>query len=124
METNQNKVKNRVLVMSKFKVLRYNEKFMANLGIYSNSIEFGNSLSALCILLFLLIAIILSAVFACKNSLHSKHTLESLVLMVTSLQAFGAYLNIGLKMKKVRELHLKLQAVADEGLVIFWCQNL
>lgn len=116
-ENKQNQETERVPVMYKFKVLQYNEKVMTNLGIYSHSTtNFFHSLSALCILSFLLIAIILSSVFAYKNALYTKHTLESLVLLVTSFQAFGAYLNIGLKMAKIRELHLKLQAIADEGL--------
>lgn len=110
----------RVPVMSKFKVLRYNQVFMTKLGIYSqrltaSAIDFFKSLITLSILILLLLAIILSAVFVYKHRLESKRTLESMSLIVTSIQAFGAYLNIGLRMAKVAELHLKLQAIADEG---------
>lgn len=106
--------------MSKFKVLRYNQAFMAELGIYSHRLteptnEFFNCRVTYTILGCLLVAILSNCVLVYIDSTNSKSTLESVVLIVTSFQAFGAYLNIGLKMKKMKELHLKLQEISDEG---------
>lgn len=110
--------------MSKFSVLRYNQAFMAELGIYSNRLteptnEFFNNRIAHAIVGCLLVAIISNILFVWFGKTNSKSIRESLVLIVTSYQALGAYLNFGLKMKRVKELHLKLQEISDEGDFIF-----
>lgn len=112
--------------MSKFSVLRYNQAFMAELGIYSNRLtepknEFFNNRVSYSILGCLFVAIISNIVFVWYEKSNKKSIRQSLVLIVTSYQAFGAYLNIGLKMNKIKELHLKLQQISDEGDYLNFC---
>lgn len=104
----------------KFKVLKYNQSFMTWIGIYSHNVwkptnEFYNSFSSHFNIISLALCIISSAIFVFQNPSNLKRVLEALVVMVGCIQALGAYLNIGHKMKKMKVLHLTLQDIADQG---------
>lgn len=112
--------------MDKFNVLKYNQKFMSWLGIYSyqlkeSTIEFYKSPLAYFIL-FHLVMVIISCIVFVHESMDFKKKLEAILLIFAAIQASGSFLNVALKMRKVKALHLALQEIVDEGRSSF-CKN-
>lgn len=96
---------------------------MSWLGIYSyqlkeSTIEFYKSTLAYFILFHLMLLFFSCIVFA-HESQDFKKKLEAIPLIVAAIQAFGSFLNVALKMKEIKALHLKLQEIVDEGNFFF-----
>lgn len=107
--------------MSKFNVLKYNQAFMAWLGIYSHNLleptnEFFKSFVAYFIVINLLTGLYGSAAFAEKNR---SALLSAMKICMAAVQSIGSFLNIGLKMRKIKALHLALQQFVNEGMWFF-----
>lgn len=108
--------------MSKFKVLECNHKFMVWLGIHSYRLteptnEFLHAISSYCVFFSVfMFTIISSAVFAYKNfSLQFDAALEAVFIVIAGLQASGMFISVGVEMKAVKTLHLKLQEIVHES---------
>lgn len=107
--------------MATFKVLKYNKMIMTKLGMHPNSsdesiIELLKSPFAYYILIVIIgYDIMTSAVFAVANHDHLNNIFEHILVIVASTQAAAMFLNIGLKMKSVKLLHLKLQEFVGKG---------
>lgn len=106
--------------MISFKVLKHNQSLMSRLGIYSYRLneptnEFFKSITGL-YMLFIVIAFYLASgsCFIYKNLAQLRMALEGLLLVIAGLQCGGMFFNIGLEMKTVKALHIKLQAIVDE----------
>lgn len=108
--------------MSKFKVLKNNQAYMAWLGIYSHDLleptnEFFKSFSSYYILIFMLIALWGSAVFIQENwSVQVKPTLGAIKISFTAAQVFSSFSSVGINMNKIKALHLGLQQIVDDGM--------
>lgn len=110
--------------MAKFNVMSRNQKFMTLIGIHSYSVteptnEFLNSWTTYYILCSLTTCIISTSGFAYKISSQIGATIDMLYLIIAAFQGCGMFICIGFKMKKVKALHLELQAIVDECNVIF-----
>lgn len=106
--------------MSRFQVLRYNQEFMREIKIYSlqlpdKSIDFFHSTISYCILSLSTIGIVSSAVYVYSESSDFKATLDSIFLIITSLQAIAVWINFGLRIKNLKQFHNQLQAIVDQG---------
>lgn len=107
--------------MAQFNVLQYNQSFMAKIGIHSYRIaeptnEFLQSPIAFFIPFVLIVChVISSAVFISQNSQQFEAVLQAIFLMIAGIQSLGMYFSVGLKMKEVKILQLKLQQIVDEG---------
>lgn len=113
-------------MITKFKVLKYNQSLMAKLGIHSYrsndpSNEFFRS-PVIYVVSFILAAfsITSSLVFAYNNRSQFDATLEAIYIVIAALQAGGMYFSVGLKIKKVKILFKKLQTIVDEGEFFKW----
>lgn len=108
--------------MSNLKILEYNQAYMTKIGIYSYRLtnpsnEFFSSFMSYFILLNgTLFTIISSAVFVYKHLSEFQIALETCLILIAGIQSCGAFFCIGLKMKQMKLLHLKLQAIVDEGI--------
>lgn len=111
--------------MSKFQLMELNLKLMSWLGIHSYRLkepinEFFHSFFTYFNLVHAIIFVIISSVwFAMTNISQAGIMLEACMIAIAGLQYSGMFLSIGLKMKKVKSLHLKLQEIVDEGDSIF-----
>lgn len=107
------------IAMSKFKVLHHNQKIMARLGINSHSLrsltnEFFHSFSAFCITSITIIFTIISCiVFIYENITNYESVIDAAMCSFAGLQGCGMFISIGLNMKNVKALHLKLQEIID-----------
>lgn len=105
--------------MSKFKVLRTNESFMARIGIYSDDLtkptKFLKTVEANFIVLNLVLMIIFNAVFIYENASNFPLVLSEIMVIIGCVQGLGAYVNIGLKLDKVQDLHLFIQGIVNKG---------
>lgn len=108
-------------VMLPFKVLKYNQALMAKIGIYSYRLteptnEFFNSSSTYFILFHVIVFVLIGGiVYATNNVSDFTIVLETCVTIIGGIQCGGMYLSIGLKMRKVKALHLKLQKIVDDA---------
>lgn len=106
--------------MSKFKVLEYNQSVMARLGIHShhlhaNTNEFLKSFVTwyyLCTIIFFIFG---SIMFICINWPAYEVISEPCLIAVGCMQVLGMFIGVGLKMKKVKKLHLRLQEIVDNS---------
>lgn len=95
---------------------------MAQIGISSYRLtepinEFFHSFSTHFVLFHLIVfGLIGGIVFAYNNISNFEIVLEACVTIIGGIQSGGMFLGIGLKMKKVKELHLKLQEIVDEAI--------
>lgn len=110
--------------MVKFNVLQNNRVFMTWLGIYSNRLtdpanEFFKSISTYLILAAMANTVILSVMQIYDPSSDFTSKLDAILGAFGMSQAIGVFLNARLKMKMVKELHIKLQSLVDEGLCSF-----
>lgn len=105
--------------MAGFKVLQSNQHLMARLGINSYCLrslknEFFHSIPAFCIT-FITIAftIISCAVFIYENISNYESVIDAAMCGFAGMQGCGMFISIGLNMKNVKALHLKLQEIVD-----------
>lgn len=107
--------------MMKFTVLESNQAFMDWLGIYSYRLteptnEFLNSIVAWFFMFNSSVMIIGSSVlFIIKNMSQIQAVLGACKIAISGIQCGGMHLSVGIKMKLVKSLHLKLQQIVDEG---------
>lgn len=106
--------------MSKFKVLQSNQRVMAWIGIHSHKLtepsnEFFNSFVTFYFLCTVGFFIFGSIMFVVINWPQYDVISEPCLIAVGCIQVFGMFLGIGLKMEKVKLLHLQLQEIVDEG---------
>lgn len=106
--------------MFKFKVLESNQRVMAWIGIHSHRLteptnEFFKSVASLYILFTVGFFIFGSIMYVVLNWPHYDAISEPCLIAVGCLQVGGMFLGIGLKMKKIKLLHLRLQEMVDEG---------
>lgn len=106
--------------MSKIKVLKHNQTYMAWLGIYpyhltEPTMESHKHILAYHNLIFPIFSIVSSAVFVYENPSELQAVLETILVMIALYQAECTFLNTALQMKNIKLLHLKLQAVVDQG---------
>lgn len=111
--------------MSKFQVLRYNQEFMTEIKIYScrltnPNVDFFRSKMSYFVLSLSSIAIISSAVFVYIDSSDLKATLDSVFLIITSLQTIAVWINIGLQMANFKDFLNQLQGIVDKGDTFFF----
>lgn len=108
--------------MTKFKVLKYNQSFMAKLGVHSYDLnepknEFFRSPSAFCIVLILCVFSITSTGFyAYENIMRFEAALQGLFVLIAAFQCLGMFVAVGLKKRQVKDVQLKLQHMIDEGM--------
>lgn len=105
--------------MAKFKVLERNRALMGAIGIYSNHLieptnDFCESFSTYFILFHVIFYIISFSVITLKTVSDFGAALQACLCVITGIQCGGMFLSIGLKMIKVKTLHLKLQKIVDE----------
>lgn len=107
--------------MAKFRVLRFNQDFMARIGINSHRLhepvnEFFHSFFTYFFLFHIIVfCITSSAFFVCQNLSDLGVAFATCSIVVAGFQCGGMYLSVGLKMTTVKTLHLKLQGIVDEG---------
>lgn len=104
--------------VSKFKVLEYNQSVMARIGIHShrldeNTNEFFKSIVSWYFLSTIIFFIFGSIMFICIYWPAYEVVSEPCLIAVGCIQVFGMFLGIGLKMKKVKKFHLRLQELID-----------
>lgn len=108
------------VTMSKFKVLQLNQNVMARIGIHSHNLaeatnEFFNSFITYYIIFVVTFFIFGSMTFVVINWPQYDIVAEPCLIAVGCIQVGGMYIGVGLKMKKVKLLHLRLQEIVDEG---------
>lgn len=106
--------------MFKFDVLKYSQFLMVCIGIYpydweKSANQFCKSFKPYYISISLVLAIVSSVVFIIQNVSNFQSILIAIMTIVASTQSLGAYINTGLKMNGVQELHLTLQQIVDDG---------
>lgn len=110
--------------MSKIQVLEYNQRFMAPLGLYSFRLteptnEFYTAIVPYYIQFFNIIFLIMStALFTFQNLSQINIALQNVSLFTAGIQCAGMYICLGMNMKKVKLLHLRLQAIVSAGILI------
>lgn len=107
--------------IAKFRVLAYNQDFMARLGIHSHRLtdptnEFFKSFATYYNLFIgITFNVIGSTVMVYKYWPDLDIILEPCTIVMGGLQCVGLYLSIGLKMEVIKMLHLQLQKIVDQG---------
>lgn len=107
--------------MAKFKVHKYNQIYMAALGIHSFRLH--EPTIELFKKVFPYYAIIVSAfatgssfMFLYKNAHEVKEALESLKVVAGGFQSTVCFFVVGFQLKKIKVLHLKLQGIINAGI--------
>lgn len=106
--------------MEKFCVLKYNQRVMSTWGIYSYRLteptnEFFISIGTYYMLfMMIVIEIIGSLMYVYLHWPNFEEIFEPFLIACGNAQSTGMFINIGLKMKKVKLLHLKLQEIVDD----------
>lgn len=110
--------------MANFKVLKNNQALMAWIGIHSYNLnepknEFVHSITAYYFLFALtIIAVGGSAVFTLEHWPQFDIISQPLLFVFGCSGCTGLILSVGLNMKSVKALHLKLQRIIDEGTIL------
>lgn len=111
--------------MAKFNVLESNQAYMAWLGIYSYHLtepsnEFFKSIVA-CFFMFNSSVMIIgsSILFIIKYISEVQAVLGAFKIAISGIQCGGMHFSVGIKMKLVKALHLKLQQIVDEGIDLY-----
>lgn len=108
--------------MGKFKVLEYNQNYMARIGIHSLHLNeptnefFKSFVSYYYLFVFSVVFIAASAVNAYQSWPQMDIISEPCLIVIAGLQVTGMYSTVGLKMKNVKTLHIELQGIVDEGI--------
>lgn len=105
-------------MMSKFKVLKYNEYFMKWLGVASydltdKSNEFFNSILPYLILILSICYVLSSIGFTYLNWPQFEIISGSCIVALSGTQTGGMFFSFGLRMKQVKAVHLQLQQIVD-----------
>lgn len=108
----------------KFRVLKSNQDVMSWIGIHSHRLaeptnEFFKSFASLYILFTVGFFIFGSIMYVVIHWPHYDEISEPCLIAVGCIQVGGMFLAIGLKMKKMKRLHLRLQGIVDEGTHFF-----
>lgn len=104
-----------------FNVLEFNQNFMARIGINSHDLtesrnEFFRSIVAYFILFNLIgWCVVSSSVFVYENIEHLDLALQTAFVIVAGFQAGGMFLGVGLNMKAVKTVQLRLQEIVNAG---------
>lgn len=106
--------------MKKVQVLKYNQAYMTKLGGYSYNlheptIEFYKAPFVYYGSVTLTIALISSGVFFRENLSEVKEALEAFKIFAAGFQSGICSLVLAFQLKKIKVLHLRLQALVDEG---------
>lgn len=107
--------------MVKFKVLKYNEYILIQLGIFSDEFSQNPSdcffkLLKICYILLISGSFVISgSLFAYQNAAQFTVALRTCAFTCGAAQAFGMLFCFGLNTTKVRAVHHKLQALADKS---------
>lgn len=118
--------------MSRFKVLEYNEAFMAKLGIYSPGSMTATKSSFKSLTVAIIISIVVmgvssSALCIYENWSDLELVLNALTTLVGPIQYGGILINLALNAGRIPILQGKLQEIVDEGklsiLNIFFYSN-
>lgn len=109
--------------MSKIHVLKCNQKVLTPLGLYSYRLneptnEFYTAFGPYYVQFFNLIFLTFSsAVFTFQNLSQINLALQNVSLFTAGIQCAGMFICLGMNMKKVKVLHLKLQEIVDRGIL-------
>lgn len=107
--------------MERFKVHKYNQALMVPLGIHSYNLtdpsndffkSFANFFIPFMLVTFYMIS---SGAFVYLNWPNLEIIIEPFLVIMAGSIFGGMYLSVGLNMRKVKFLHLKLQQIVDEG---------
>lgn len=112
-----------IAIRKRIEVLKYNQIFMSLIGIYSYRLteptnEFIKSKTAYLFVTTVIAGILMSIAYILVNYTDVAEfqvALVAVAVIIGAAQTGGAYTNVGLKMKQVKVLHLKLQEIVDEG---------
>lgn len=103
-----------------FRVLKYNQDSMSLIALHSHRLneptnEFVTSITSYYVSLMNFFTFASSFVDIYENWPNLPLILVSLALGAAGIMATGMYISVGLKMKKIKELHNLLQTSIDEG---------
>lgn len=104
-----------------FKVLAYDQRFMHILGIHSynlksSSNDFFKSAASYHVLTFMTIGSVGSLWYFFANlSMNLKSAFGALKVAIAAVQVLGMFFSIGIKMKQIKALHLRLQKIVDKN---------
>lgn len=105
-----------------FKVLKFNEYILIQLGIFSNRFPtksltnpFFKSPQTYYIMLFAILFITSSILFVYQHLAQFDATLRTCSIILECFQSFGMYLSFGLNSNKIRIVHIKLQELVDKS---------
>lgn len=107
--------------MSKFKVLKYNQALMNWQGIHSHRLaeptnEFLKKAGSYYVMFILFAFVIASAVKIYGYWPEVEPILKPCSVAFGGIQCVGMFICIGIQMKNIKELHLELQQIVNEGL--------
>lgn len=107
--------------MAKYQVLKYNQILMKWQGIHSNRLtdptnEFHKNFGCYYVTCILFAFIITSAIKIYNYWPNVDLILKPCSVAFGGVQVVGMFICIGLQMKNIKSLHLKLQAMVDEGI--------
>lgn len=107
--------------MANFKVFEYNQWYMTKVGLYSYNLTrptndlFKSFVTYYMLFFSIAFSIVSSATFSITHKSQFSLALETCFILIAGIQGSGVFLSIGLKMKKVKILHLNLQEIVDQG---------
>lgn len=107
--------------MKRVKAFKSNQFLMEMFGIHSYNVsEPSNEFFKKPVTYFMLfcgfgLLTISSVLFVYVNSVEFAVVLQSVLIVIAGLQITGMYLSVGLNMKQVKAVHLKIQSIADQG---------
>ncbi|XP_031637097.1 uncharacterized protein LOC116349691 [Contarinia nasturtii] len=104
----------------KFKVLKHNQTLMAWLGIHSYRLtepsnEFYKSFGTYYILISIVSVFLISSTYTALFSTDFQTVIQAWLLVVAGIQSGGMFISIGLEMKTIKRLQIKLQEIVDKG---------
>lgn len=111
--------------MGKLKVLESIQAYMVRIGLHSYNLtepnnEFFRSIGAYYILsTSVLVLILSSAVYVFKNVSDFEDVSEPLFVILAGVQIVCIFSSVGLNMKTIKGLQIELQALVDEGRILF-----
>lgn len=106
------------------KILKNNQTLMSWLGISSHRLteptnEFFKSIGTYYILLAVFFIFIISSAYTQAVSSNFTTVIQAWLLIVAGLQSGGMFISVGLQMKNIKILHLKLQGIVNGSKFIF-----
>lgn len=106
----------------KIQVLKYNQAYMTKLGGYSYNLheptlEFYKAPFVYYGSVTLTFALVCSAIYLHENLHEVKEALEAFKIFAAGFQSGICSLVLAFQLRKIKVLHLKLQALVDEGII-------